>query len=106
VFRDVSRPVYGEELAHELGEARANVGPDELEKLLHAGETWTVGREVGASRRRVISAGRGWAGQGSVRSVGHLEHARGVPGWWRPACKPAKQRRRPVVWRVVPAQDP
>jgi 2-oxoglutarate/2-oxoacid ferredoxin oxidoreductase subunit beta len=42
VFRSVSRPVYGEDLAHELEEARANVGPEELEKLLHAGETWTV----------------------------------------------------------------
>jgi 2-oxoglutarate ferredoxin oxidoreductase subunit beta len=42
VFRDVSRPVYGEDLAHELDEARAKVGPEELEKLLHAGETWTV----------------------------------------------------------------
>jgi 2-oxoglutarate/2-oxoacid ferredoxin oxidoreductase subunit beta len=42
VFRAVSRPVYGQELAVELEEARANVGRDELEKLLHAGETWTV----------------------------------------------------------------
>jgi 2-oxoglutarate ferredoxin oxidoreductase subunit beta len=42
VFRDVSRPVYGAELAHELEEARAEVGPEDLEKLLHAGETWTV----------------------------------------------------------------
>jgi 2-oxoglutarate/2-oxoacid ferredoxin oxidoreductase subunit beta len=42
VFRDVSRPVYGEDLAHELDEARAKVGPGELEKLLHTGVTWTV----------------------------------------------------------------
>jgi 2-oxoglutarate/2-oxoacid ferredoxin oxidoreductase subunit beta len=42
VFRDVSRPVYGQDLAHELEEARAKVGPEDLEKLLHAGETWTV----------------------------------------------------------------
>jgi 2-oxoglutarate/2-oxoacid ferredoxin oxidoreductase subunit beta len=42
VFRDVARPVYGQELAHELEEARAKVGREELEKLLHAGETWTV----------------------------------------------------------------
>jgi 2-oxoglutarate/2-oxoacid ferredoxin oxidoreductase subunit beta len=42
VFRAVSRPVYGQELAVELEEARAKVGPEELEKVLHAGETWTV----------------------------------------------------------------
>ena len=42
VFRDVERPVYGEELALELQEARADVGTDDLEKLLHSGETWTV----------------------------------------------------------------
>jgi 2-oxoglutarate ferredoxin oxidoreductase subunit beta len=42
VFRSVSRPVYGQDLANELEEARAKVGPEELEKLLHAGETWTV----------------------------------------------------------------
>jgi 2-oxoglutarate/2-oxoacid ferredoxin oxidoreductase subunit beta len=42
VFRSVSRPVYGQDLAHELEDARAKVGPAELEKLLHAGETWTV----------------------------------------------------------------
>ncbi|HEU0025314.1 MAG TPA: thiamine pyrophosphate-dependent enzyme, partial [Thermoleophilaceae bacterium] len=42
VFRDVDRPVYGEDLARELDDARSEVGPDDLEKLLHAGETWTV----------------------------------------------------------------
>jgi 2-oxoglutarate/2-oxoacid ferredoxin oxidoreductase subunit beta len=42
VFRDVKRPVYGEELALELEETRAGVGTEELEKLLHSGETWTV----------------------------------------------------------------
>jgi hypothetical protein len=42
VFRSVSRPVYGEDLARELEEARASVGPQELEELLHSGETWTV----------------------------------------------------------------
>jgi 2-oxoglutarate ferredoxin oxidoreductase subunit beta len=42
VFRAVSRPVYGEDLAVELEEARSQVGAEELEKLLHAGETWTV----------------------------------------------------------------
>ena len=44
VFRDVKRPVYGEELALELEETRAGVGTEELEKLLHSGETWTVSR--------------------------------------------------------------
>jgi 2-oxoglutarate ferredoxin oxidoreductase subunit beta len=43
VFRDIARPVYGQELALELEEARAKVGPDELGKLLRAGDTWTVG---------------------------------------------------------------
>ena len=42
IFRSISRPIYGEGLALELQEARAGVGPTELEKLLHAGETWTV----------------------------------------------------------------
>jgi len=42
VFRSVKRPVYGVELARELKEARAKVGDDELERLLHSGETWTV----------------------------------------------------------------
>jgi 2-oxoglutarate ferredoxin oxidoreductase subunit beta len=43
VFRSVSRPVYGSELSASLEEARANVGREELRKLLHSGETWTVG---------------------------------------------------------------
>jgi 2-oxoglutarate ferredoxin oxidoreductase subunit beta len=42
VFRDVQRPVYGEELALELEETRAAVGTGELEKALHSGETWKV----------------------------------------------------------------
>jgi len=42
VFRDVDRPVYGEDWQRELEELRAQVGPDELEKLLSSGETWTV----------------------------------------------------------------
>jgi 2-oxoglutarate/2-oxoacid ferredoxin oxidoreductase subunit beta len=42
VFRSVDRPVYGEELARELEDARAKVGREELERLLHAGDTWTV----------------------------------------------------------------
>ena len=42
VFRDVDRSVYGEDWQRELEDARAQVGPEELEKLLHAGDTWTV----------------------------------------------------------------
>jgi 2-oxoglutarate/2-oxoacid ferredoxin oxidoreductase subunit beta len=42
VFRSVERSVYGPELAHELEDARAKVGAQELERLLHAGDTWTV----------------------------------------------------------------
>jgi 2-oxoglutarate ferredoxin oxidoreductase subunit beta len=42
VFRDVQRPVYGAELAATLDEARAGVGTEQLEGLLHSGETWTV----------------------------------------------------------------
>ncbi len=43
VFRDVRRPVYGQELALELESARADVGPEQLQQLLHSDETWTVG---------------------------------------------------------------
>jgi 2-oxoglutarate/2-oxoacid ferredoxin oxidoreductase subunit beta len=42
VFRAVDRPVYGAELSASLEEAHAKVGPEELEALLHSGETWTV----------------------------------------------------------------
>ncbi len=42
VFRAVDRPVYGGELSESLEEARASVGREELEKLLHSGDTWTV----------------------------------------------------------------
>jgi hypothetical protein len=38
----VDRPVYAEDFARELEENRAEVGTDELEKLLHGGDTWTV----------------------------------------------------------------
>jgi 2-oxoglutarate ferredoxin oxidoreductase subunit beta len=38
VFRSVERPVYGEEPAAE----GAGPGREELERLLQAGETWTV----------------------------------------------------------------
>ena len=42
VFRSVRRPVYGQGLAQELDEARSSTGTEQLEELLHSGETWTV----------------------------------------------------------------
>jgi 2-oxoglutarate ferredoxin oxidoreductase subunit beta len=42
VFRAIDRPVYGEGLTRELEDARSKVGPEEFERLLHAGDTWTV----------------------------------------------------------------
>jgi 2-oxoglutarate ferredoxin oxidoreductase subunit beta len=42
VFRAVDRPVYGEDWARELEEQRAGVGMEDVEKLLHSGDTWTV----------------------------------------------------------------
>ena len=43
VFRAVERPVYGQGLAAELDEARATADTEQLEELLHSGDTWTVG---------------------------------------------------------------
>jgi len=42
VFRAVDRPVGIAEVSRKLAEAREGVGPDALERLLHAGDTWTV----------------------------------------------------------------
>ena len=42
VFRDIERPVYGEQFAAELAENRAQVGMDDLRELLHSGGAWTV----------------------------------------------------------------
>jgi 2-oxoglutarate ferredoxin oxidoreductase subunit beta len=42
VFRSVDRPVYAEEYVRELEENRAEIGTEELDKLLHGGDTWTV----------------------------------------------------------------
>jgi 2-oxoglutarate/2-oxoacid ferredoxin oxidoreductase subunit beta len=42
VFRSISRPVYGHELALELERTHAEVGRQQLHDLLHSGETWTV----------------------------------------------------------------
>ena len=43
VFRDVSRPVYDEGVAEQIREAKEKQGDGELEALLHAGDTWTIG---------------------------------------------------------------
>jgi 2-oxoglutarate/2-oxoacid ferredoxin oxidoreductase subunit beta len=42
IFRAVERPVYGAELSASLEDAREEVGTEDLEQLLHSGETWTV----------------------------------------------------------------
>ena len=42
IFRAIDRPVYGADLGAALEEARAQVGLEDLEGLLHAGDTWTV----------------------------------------------------------------
>ena len=42
VFRSISRPVYGGDFAQELEEAHSHAGREELESLLHGGDTWTV----------------------------------------------------------------
>ena len=42
VFRSVDRPVYAEQLARELEENRAEIGKEELQKLLQGGDSWTV----------------------------------------------------------------
>jgi 2-oxoglutarate ferredoxin oxidoreductase subunit beta len=42
VFRAVTRPVGIRETGRKLAEARGALGPDALDRLLHAGDTWTV----------------------------------------------------------------
>ena len=42
VFRDVSRPVYGDAMEQQLQAATEQLGEGDLTKLLHSGETWTV----------------------------------------------------------------
>jgi 2-oxoglutarate ferredoxin oxidoreductase subunit beta len=42
VFRSVDRPVYGETLMQEREEARGRIGPDDVDRLLKSGYTWTV----------------------------------------------------------------
>ena len=43
VFRDVDRPVYDEGVAEQIRAAKEKQGDGELEALLHAGDTWTIG---------------------------------------------------------------
>jgi 2-oxoglutarate ferredoxin oxidoreductase subunit beta len=43
VFRNVRRPVYGEAMEQQLEAAVDKMGEGDLDKLLHAGDTWTVG---------------------------------------------------------------
>ena len=42
VFREVERPVYGEAMMAQLDAATERLGRGNLDKLLHAGDTWTV----------------------------------------------------------------
>jgi 2-oxoglutarate/2-oxoacid ferredoxin oxidoreductase subunit beta len=42
VFRAVEKPVGIAEVSRKLSEARAGASPEALERLLHAGDTWTV----------------------------------------------------------------
>ena len=42
VFRDVKRPVYDELMEEQLEVAKQKKGAGDLEKLLHAGDTWTI----------------------------------------------------------------
>ena len=42
VFRAVERPVGGREAGRRVAAARAELAPDALDALLHAGDTWTV----------------------------------------------------------------
>ena len=42
VFREVERPMYGEAMSAQMEQAIERLGPGNLEKLLHAGDTWTV----------------------------------------------------------------
>ncbi len=42
IFRDVTRPVYGDAMETQLEQATEQLGEGDLEKLLNAGDTWTV----------------------------------------------------------------
>jgi 2-oxoglutarate ferredoxin oxidoreductase subunit beta len=42
IFRSVQRPVYGEAMERQLEMAEEKIGRGDLQKLLNAGDTWTV----------------------------------------------------------------
>jgi 2-oxoglutarate ferredoxin oxidoreductase subunit beta len=42
IFRQVSRPVYGEAMDQQIADAQEKLGRGDLAKLLHSGDTWTV----------------------------------------------------------------
>ncbi|HEX9234903.1 MAG TPA: 2-oxoacid:ferredoxin oxidoreductase subunit beta [Actinomycetota bacterium] len=42
VFRDVRRPAYGELMEQQVAAATERLGPGDLAKLLHSGDTWVV----------------------------------------------------------------
>jgi 2-oxoglutarate ferredoxin oxidoreductase subunit beta len=42
IFRQVSRPVYGEAMDQQIADAQEKLGHGDLAKLLHSGDTWTV----------------------------------------------------------------
>ncbi|HEX2434441.1 MAG TPA: 2-oxoacid:ferredoxin oxidoreductase subunit beta [Gaiellaceae bacterium] len=42
VFRDVERPVYDTLMAEQIETSRRELGEGELDKLLHAGDTWRI----------------------------------------------------------------
>jgi 2-oxoglutarate/2-oxoacid ferredoxin oxidoreductase subunit beta len=43
VFRDIQRPVYDDLMAEQIATATEKRGAGDLAKLLHSGETWTIG---------------------------------------------------------------
>jgi 2-oxoglutarate ferredoxin oxidoreductase subunit beta len=43
VFRSVPRPVYGQAMDAQIAAATERLGPGDLDKLFHAGDTWSVG---------------------------------------------------------------
>ena len=43
VFRDVERPVYDEQMADQLEQARAAKGEGDLAALVASGDTWSIG---------------------------------------------------------------
>jgi 2-oxoglutarate ferredoxin oxidoreductase subunit beta len=43
IFRSIEQPVYDEGMAEQLAHAVGARGEGDLEKLLHAGDTWQIG---------------------------------------------------------------